>query len=89
MAVEPDDGYLRNPDGQKKLVYSVVDQAIKDGVYVLIDWHDHNAERNLEQSMGFFTEMAKKYSGVPMLFMKYGMNPPLSHGWLLKLTQMN
>ena len=60
MAVEPDDGYLRDPEGQKKLVYTVVDQAIKDGVYVLIDWHDHNADKNLEQSKGFFTEMAKK-----------------------------
>jgi endoglucanase len=65
MAVQPDNGYLQQPDEQKQLIVSVIDQAIKDGVYVLIDWHDHNGHLHVEQSKKFFGEMAQKYKGVP------------------------
>jgi endoglucanase len=65
MAVQPDSGYLQQPDAQRKLITDQVDEAIKDGIYVLIDWHDHNAHLHTQQSKQFFAEMAKKYSGVP------------------------
>jgi endoglucanase len=65
MAVKPDSGYLKNPVGQEKLVTKVIDAAIKQGLYVLIDWHDHHADKNLQQSKVFFTKMAKKYAKVP------------------------
>jgi len=65
MAVEPDSGYLKDPAGQEKLVTTVVDAAIKKGLYVLIDWHDHHANNNLEQSKAFFAKMAKRYHGIP------------------------
>lgn len=65
MAVQPDNGYLQQPDEQKKLITTVVNQAIKNGIYVLIDWHDHNGYLHIEQSKKFFGEMAKKYKGVP------------------------
>src|SRR5579863_6163398 len=61
MAVQPDHGYLQEPDQQKKLVISLVDEAIKDGIYVLIDWHDHNSNLHTGRSEAFFAEMAKKY----------------------------
>jgi endoglucanase len=65
MAVQPAHGYLEEPDSQKQLIVSVVDEAIKDGIYVLIDWHDHNGYKHIPQSKAFFAEMAKKYKGVP------------------------
>jgi endoglucanase len=65
MAVQPDRGYLQQPETQTRLIESVVDQAIKDGVYVLIDWHDHHGNQHIQQSKDFFTAMAKKYTGVP------------------------
>jgi endoglucanase len=65
MAVQPDSGYLQNPSLQMRLVNTVVDEAIKDGIYVLIDWHDHNSNLHLEQSKRFFAMMAQKYKGVP------------------------
>src|ERR1035437_6768966 len=65
MGVQPDSGYLKNRDEQLKLMTTVIDQAIKNSIYVLIDWHDHNADQHLEESKAFFTLMAKKYSGVP------------------------
>jgi len=65
MAVQPQGGYLQNPDEQIKLMTTVIDEAIKKGIYVLIDWHDHNAEQHLEESKAFFAIMAQKYNGVP------------------------
>ncbi len=65
MAVQPAHGYLEQPDSQKTLVTNVIDRAIKDGVYVLIDWHDHNGYLHIPQSKQFFAQMAQKYVGVP------------------------
>ncbi|WP_224746456.1 glycoside hydrolase family 5 protein [Mucilaginibacter rigui] len=65
MGVQPDHGYLQEPERQKKMIFDVVDEAIKQGVYVLIDWHDHNGHLHIPQSKAFFAEMAQKYSGVP------------------------
>lgn len=65
MAVQPDRGYLQEPDSQKQLIVNVVDEAIRKGVYVLIDWHDHNGYLHIPQSKQFFGEMAQRYKGVP------------------------
>jgi endoglucanase len=65
MAVQPDHGYLQEPKIQTQLIESVVNQAIKDGIYVLIDWHDHHGNQHVAQSKAFFAAMAKKYAGVP------------------------
>src|SRR5690606_27125675 len=40
MAVEPNGGYLQFPEKQKNKIIELVDQGIKRGIYVLIDWHD-------------------------------------------------
>jgi endoglucanase len=65
MAVEPDSGYLKDPVGQEKLVTEVIDAAIRRGLYVLVDWHDHHANKNLAQSKAFFGKMSKRYAGKP------------------------
>jgi endoglucanase len=65
MAVQPAHGYLQQPDSQKQLIVNMVDEAVKKGIYVLIDWHDHNSYLHVQQSKAFFGEMAQKYKGVP------------------------
>jgi len=80
MGVQPDSGYLKNRDEQLKLMTTVIDQAIKNGIYVLIDWHDHNADQHLEESKAFFTIMAKKYSGVPNVIYEI-FNEPATQSW--------
>ncbi len=80
MAIEPDSGYLKDPVGQEKLVTSVIDAGIKKGLYVLIDWHDHHADKNLEQSKAFFSKMAKKYAGVPNVIYEV-WNEPEKEAW--------
>ena len=80
MGVQPKGGYLQKPDKQMKLMNTVIDQAIKNGIYVLIDWHDHNAEQHLEESKAFFAIMAKKYAGKPNVIYEI-FNEPAQQSW--------
>src|SRR5678810_392829 len=42
MGVEPDSGYLKSREQSITLMKNVIDACIKENVYVIIDWHDHN-----------------------------------------------
>ena len=44
MGVEDPGGYLDNQQSNKKRLKTIVDAAIDEGIYVIIDWHSHNAE---------------------------------------------
>jgi len=73
-------GYLENSWVEKGRMEAVVDAAIAAGIYVVIDWHDHNAEQHVEQAKAFFSEMARKYGGYPnVLFELY--NEPVHQSW--------
>ncbi len=80
MAIEPRGGYLDSPAEQLGLIRTVADQAIKRGVYILIDWHDHNAEKNITEAKAFFVEMAKRYTGVPNVIYEI-WNEPERQSW--------
>ncbi|MDP9079441.1 MAG: glycoside hydrolase family 5 protein [Bacteroidota bacterium] len=80
MGVQPDHGYLQEPALQKQLIVAVVDQAVKDGIYILIDWHDHHSNQHLSQSKDFFAEMAQKYKGVPNVIYEI-WNEPEAISW--------
>ena len=58
-------GYLENPAQEKAKIIAVVDAAIKAGIYVIIDWHDHNAEQHTDEARKFFGEMARRYAKSP------------------------
>ena len=50
----------------KQAVKLIVDEAIRDGVYVIVDWHvlrDGDPNLYKEQAKEFFQEMAKAYRG--------------------------
>lgn len=80
MAIEPAGGYLEKPAEQLALIHAVADQAIDRGVYILIDWHDHNAENNLAEAKAFFAEIAKRYAGVPNVIYEI-WNEPERQSW--------
>lgn len=80
MAVEPKGGYLNNPVQQELLITKTIDAAVNSGLYVLVDWHDHHADRHLEASKFFFAKMAKRYSGKPNIIYEI-FNEPERVGW--------
>jgi len=61
-------GYYFNPDGQKALVKKVIDAAIDNDIYVIVDWHSHNAHNEAtgtNNAVDFFKWMANEYKNVP------------------------
>lgn len=63
MGVDPDQGYMQDPEGSVKLITNVVDAAIRNGVYVIVDFHSHKI--HTKEALKFFTEMATKYGKTP------------------------
>jgi endoglucanase len=78
MGVEPDSGYLKDPAWSENNIKAVVDAAIKEGVYVIIDWHSHNI--NMPQAKDFFIEMAKEYGSYPNVIYEL-FNEPDYESW--------
>lgn len=54
-------GYPLDPDGKRPIIKEVVEAAVKNDIYVIIDWHSHNAELQMDYASEFFEDMAKNY----------------------------
>ncbi|HVG40013.1 MAG TPA: glycoside hydrolase family 5 protein [Chitinophagaceae bacterium] len=78
MGIEPAGGYLKDTAGAKKKIKAVVDAAIQQGIYVIIDWHSHNI--NLAEAKAFFTEMARAYGMHPNVIYEL-FNEPDEESW--------
>lgn len=62
MGVEDGGGYFEDPDGNEAKVRVVVDAAIANDMYVIIDWHSHYAHtHDWSQAINFFRRMASDY----------------------------
>jgi endoglucanase len=78
MGVEPDSGYIKVPAWSKEKVKAVIDAAIKDGMYVIVDWHSHHIRQ--PEAKQFFTEIAKEYGKYPNIIYEI-FNEPAEIPW--------
>lgn len=73
-------GYQQQPAREIAKIKRVVDAAIANDIYVLIDWHDHHAEDNVEDAIAFFSQMAKTYGDHPHVIYEI-YNEPIKVSW--------
>ena len=78
MGVEPANGYLEDPNGSKAKIEAVIEGAINNGIYVIIDWHSHGIQT--KAALVFFEEMARKYGKYPNIIYEL-FNEPVKDPW--------
>jgi endoglucanase len=78
MGVEPDKGYIASPEWSKEKIEAVIEGAIKNDIYVIIDWHSHGIQ--LKPALVFFEEMARKYGKNPHVIYEI-FNEPVKDSW--------
>jgi endoglucanase len=78
IGIDPQGAYLDDPGFAMEKVRAVVDVAITEDLYVIIDWHSHDLY--LEEAKKFFGEMAKIYGANPHVIYEL-FNEPDHESW--------
>lgn len=73
-----EDGYETDPAGFTAKADAIIDQAIAQGMYVLIDWHQltpGDPNYNLDRAKTYFTHMTEKYGTKPNVLYEIANEP--------------
>lgn len=79
-----ENGYLSQPEKIKEQAVAAIDAAIKQNMYVIIDWHilsDGNPMDHIKESKAFFTEIAKRYKDEPAVIYEICNEPNGGADW--------
>ncbi|MBN2036708.1 MAG: cellulase family glycosylhydrolase [Chitinispirillaceae bacterium] len=79
MGVEPEGAYLSDSVKAINLVRTVVNAAIAEGRYIIIDWHAHEIHQN--EAMAFFSRMAQEYGDKPNVIYEIFNEPDAAPSW--------
>jgi endoglucanase len=71
-------GWMFNRENQERMVETVIEAAIENCIYVLVDWHTHHL--HTEHAKEFFGYMAEKYGHYPNVIWET-FNEPVRQTW--------
>ena len=74
-------GYIDEPRQNLRRARRVVDAALREGLYVIVDWHAHDAERHPELAIAFFEDIARRYGRHPNLIYEIYNEPLADTDW--------
>jgi len=81
MGIDAKGGYLDDKMNEAR-ARIVIDAAIAEGAYVIIDWHSHHAEDYPEEAIEFFTRMAEIYGDHPNVIYEIYNEPLDTATWI-------
>lgn len=81
IAADRNGGYISDPEGNLARAHAIVDAAIENGLYVIVDWHSHHAEDNPDAAVEFFTHFAEKYGETPNIIYEIYNEPLDTADW--------
>ncbi len=78
IGVDPEGAFLDDPQKAMSCLYNVIDAAISNGMYVIVDWHSHTVKE--KEAKEFFIQVASKYKGYPNIIYEI-FNEPEKQSW--------
>lgn len=81
IGAQNDGSILKDRRGNLTRAQTVIEAAIDNGLYVIVDWHSHQAERDLGEAQAFFTHIAKRYGHTPNIIYEIYNEPLDTTDW--------
>ncbi|CAK5102844.1 unnamed protein product [Meloidogyne enterolobii] len=89
------DGFEKNPNVTLNLAYKLIDGAINNGIYVIVDWHggcncwdNNDIKKFTNNAIKFYKTIMKKYKGIPNILLEL-WNEPSCHWNIVKKYHMD
>lgn len=79
-ALDESYSYAGAPEGYMGIIDQMVEAAIENDIYIIIDWHSHRANNEQAIAKTFFEQVAKKYKNVPNVIYEI-FNEPVKQSW--------
>jgi len=80
LGIEASTGYIDDSVTNLQTIETVIQAAIDEGIYVIVDWHSHDATDYKQKAINFFSYIAKKYGEYPNIIYEI-YNEPLQVSW--------
>ena len=79
-ALDKSYSYAGAPDQYIGVIDRMVEAAVENDIYIILDWHSHRADSEQAIAKEFFKTMAEKYKNVPNVIYEI-FNEPVHQGW--------